>query len=128
MLVRPPGPIASLPPAVPRPRALADGTWAAARLDGGDLGPSLLELVMWFPLDDAAVERALGARDRVATVLMDRDAVRAVLPDAGLPAIGASVEVTGDSYPASAFEGAGYFGARAILIRGGLLVAVRTGG
>jgi hypothetical protein len=128
MLVRPAEPITSLPPAVPRPRALVDGTWAAARLDAGELGPSLLEVVMWFPLDETATERALGTRDRVTTVMMDRDAVRAVLPDAGLPAIGNAVEVTGDSYPASAFEGAGYFGARAIHIRGGLLVAVRSGG
>lgn len=128
MLVRPVGPISSLPPAVPRPRAFVDGVWAAARLDGGDLGPSLLEVVMWFPLDEAATEQALGARDRVTTVMMDRDAVRAVLPDAGLPAIGNAVEVVGDSYPVGAFEGAGYFGARAVHIRGGLLVAVRTGG
>ena len=128
MLVRPPSPIASLPPAVPRPGALVNGTWAAARLDEGELGPSLLELVMWFPLDEAATERALGTRDRVTTVMMDRDAVRAVLPDAALPAIGNSVEVTGDAYPATAFEGAGYFGARAIHVRGGLLVAVRSGG
>jgi hypothetical protein len=135
MLVRPPGSIATLPPAVPRPAAIsgrADGTWAAARLDTAgdfDLGPSLLEVVMWLPMRHDQLERTLGAGRGATTVTMDRSAVCALLPDhRDVSVVGERVEVRGTAYPPAAFEGAGYHGARVVGIDGGLLVAVLTGG
>lgn len=133
-LVREPSPLSALPARLPRPRALTHGRWAASRLDEGDLGPSMLEVVIWYPQDgdqDAnELAAALGPAGGEATVMMDRHAVAALVPEraAALPRHGDAVELRGASHPASAFEGGGFFGARAVAIAGGVLVAVRTGG
>lgn len=123
MLARPVTPIAELPASVPHP-ALPEGTWCAVRLDtvsAEDLGPSAFELVMWFP-------RAfdLGPAER-GTVAMSREAVQALVPDR-FTGSSNQLEISGDVHRATAFEGRGYFGARAIRVGDGMLVAVRTGG
>jgi hypothetical protein len=132
-----PRPISSLPPRVPKPRSLDHGSWVVARLDTAgdfDFGPSMLELVMWFPVGDnhelswAELGQLLGAERAPTMVTMNREAVQSLLPEADLPAANDFVEITGSTYAPVAFEGSGYFGARAVRIDGGLLVAVRTGG
>jgi hypothetical protein len=120
MLARPVTPIAELPASIPHPPALPDGTWCAVRLDTAsaeDLGPSAFEVVMWFP---RALE--LGPSEH-GTVTMSHEAVQALVPGRFIDA-----EISGEVCPAAAFEGHGYFGARAIRVGDGMLVAVRVGG
>ncbi len=124
MLARPPTPIADLPASVPHPPALPDGTWCAARLDIAsehDLGTAMFEVVMWFPHG-----LPLGP-GRAGTITITREAAQALLPQR-LSGSGSQIELQGDVHGAAAFEGHGYFGARAIRIGDGMLVAVRTGG
>ena len=136
-LVREPSPLSTLPPRVPRPSGIGAGQWAAARLDEGDLGPSMLELVLWLPLgegpgelSEAAALAALGPAGPQATVRMSRLAVQALVPElaSALPSIADDVQITGASYAATVFESQAFFGARVVRAPGGVLVAVRTGG
>lgn len=138
-LARAPSPLSALPARLPRPPWLRAGRWAAARLDRGDLGPSLLELVIWCPLNaDGDGGTGPGAGDVVAalgppapaTVTMDRGAVEALVPDRvpDMNVVGDVVEISGSVYPGAVFEGGGFFAARAVAVAGGLLIAVRTGG
>ena len=132
-LVREPSPLSTMPPRIPRPAALTEGRWAASRLDQGDLGPSMLEVVIWYPPgSQAAMESALGPASAPATVTMDRRAVAALVPElVSAEAIAADSdlqELTGPCHPGKVFEGGGFFGARVVQVAGGVLVAVRTGG
>jgi hypothetical protein len=143
-LAREPSPLSALPARLPRPLALRDGQWAAARLDDGDLGPSMLEVVIWVPLAGDAgglrasdVEAALGPATGAQTVRMNRLAVQAVAPpelsgvsgpSGAVRLAGDDLELTGQGYRGAGFEGGGFFGARVVQLADGLLVAVRTGG
>jgi hypothetical protein len=133
-LVREPSPLAALP-RLPRPKTFEHGQWAAARLDSGDLGPSMLEVVAFYPLGTgglsaAELEAALGPATGEHAVRMSKLAVAALLPAAaaGAREVGDDVELTGPGYSSKLFEGGGFFGARVVQLAAGLLVAVRTGG
>lgn len=146
-LVREQSPVSALPPRLPRPAGFREGRWAAARLDEGDLGPSLLEVVIWFPLalgEDggvslAEVDAALGPATPARAVRMNKLAAEAALPglaagrdaEVGIDAVALGpdlVELTGPGRSGAAFEGRGFFGARVVQLPRGLVVAVRTGG
>ncbi|MEZ4398596.1 MAG: hypothetical protein R3B06_01160 [Kofleriaceae bacterium] len=132
-LVREPSPLEALPGRFPRPGALRVGQWAAARLDAGDLGPALLELVLWYPTSEAqpaaALAAALGPVGDERTVTLNRLALAALAP-ALVPAdaLGDDVAVTGRALDGSGFENRHFFGARAVQCATGVVVAVRTGG
>lgn len=131
-LVREQSPLSALPPRVPRPRSLAVGQWAASRLDAGDFGPSMLELVLWFPVDERqtmdALVAALGPSDGEHEVTVDRRALAAAAPALAVAGEADTATLTGARYAAASFESTQFFGARVVGLATGVIVAVRTGG
>ena len=138
MLVRGPDPLETLPRSIRKPPLFKVGRWVACPLleRGAKPGATRLEVVLWLPVAEKAgplptwdeVGVALGRPRAVGPLTLPAVAWRALAPDhlEVSPTGSERVTMTGKVYPTRGFEGHGSTMARAVRLKGGLLVTLST--
>ncbi len=138
LLVRGPDPLETLPRSIRKPPLFKVGRWVACPLSerGAKPGVTRLEVVIWLPVAEKAgllpnwddVGVALGRPQEVGPLTLPAVAWHALAPEhlAVSPTGAERVTMTGKVYPTRGFEGHGSTMARAVRLKGGLLVTLST--